>query len=230
MMFHTHLYLADLILPPIEELWGISLSRKRFRAGSVKPDTTSLFVRHPHFWGLSRKFVEKRILRLARAEVTPDAKNGRFSEELGIVLHYVADFFTSVHNVRPNPIARHLASEQALHEAFLAHVGPDSVMTSFRLILGTGMRELRKEAACLAEADRGGNGRKRKRRDEPIVRALRELHGRFVPESGNAVHDVREILVACLTVTAFVMESAASSSRTAHGSASRYAIASTEPN
>jgi hypothetical protein len=229
MTYRTHLYLADLILPPIEELWGIRLSRKRFRAGSVKPDTTSLFVRHPHFWGLSRKYVEKRILRLARTELAQDAKNGRFSEELGIVLHYVADFFTSVHNVRPNPIARHLASEEALHEAFLAHVGPDSVMTSFRLILGTGMRRLRKETADLA-ADRDGNGSGRKRRDEPIVRALRDLHGRFVPDGENAIHDVREILVACLTVTAFVMESAASRTRAGQGSVSRYATASTEPN
>ena len=185
MMYYTHLLLADALLPAIEETWGVKLSKKRFRSGSVKPDTSSLFVRHPHFWRYSRKFAFKKIGKLSRKALKADSKNKRFSEDLGIALHYVADFFTSAHNVRPNRLKAHLASEAALHEEFARLVSADSVRTSMRMILGTGARDV-----------------------ERIRAVLKELHDRFVPAPNDPVSDIREILVACLTVTAFVMEMA----------------------
>jgi hypothetical protein len=196
MMYLTHLLLADALLPAIEETWGVTLSRKRFRSGSVKPDASTLFVRHPHFWRHSRKFAVRKIARLARGRLKPDSKNGRFSEDLGIALHYVADFFTSAHNVRPNRLKAHLESEARLHEAFARLVSADSARTSMRLILGTGARRL-------SETDDGEDDSR-----ERIGRVLKELHGRFAPALDDPVSDIREILVACLTVTALVMDAA----------------------
>jgi hypothetical protein len=43
---------------------------------------------------------------------------------------------------------------------------------------------------------------------ERIGRVLKELHGRFTPSLDDSVSDIREILVACLTVTALVMDAA----------------------
>ena len=201
MMYYTHLLLADALLPAIEETWGVKLSRKRFRSGSVKPDTSSLIVRHPHFWRLSRKFAFKKIVKLSRKVLKADSKNRRFSEELGIALHYVADFFTSAHNVRPNRLKAHLASEAALHEEFARLVSADSVRTSMRMVLGTGARGA------------WGGGEKAGRDGERIRAVLKELHDRFVPAPADPVSDIREILVACLTVTAFVMEMATAGMR-----------------
>lgn len=201
MMYLTHLLLADALLPAIEETWGVTLSRKRFRSGSVKPDASTLFVRHPHFWRHSRKFAVRKIARLARRRLTPGAKNGRFSEELGIALHYVADFFTSAHNVRPNRLKAHLESEATLHEAFARLVSADSARTSMRLILGTGARRL--------PGTEGGEEDPRER----IGRILKELHGRFKPALDDPLSDIREILVACLTVTALVMDAATAQQR-----------------
>lgn len=201
MMYLTHLLLADALLPAIEETWGIALSRKRFRSGSVKPDVSTLFVRHPHFWRHSRKFAVRKIARLARRRLTPGAKNGRFSEDLGIALHYVADFFTSAHNVRPNRLKAHLESEATLHEAFARLVSADSARTSMRLILGTGARRLPR-----IESDEEGSR-------ECVSRVLKDLHGRFVPALDEPLSDIREILVACLTVTALVMDATTAKAR-----------------
>lgn len=201
MMYLTHLLLADALLPAIEETWGVTLSRKRFRSGSVKPDASTLFVRHPHFWRHSRKFAVRKIARLARRRLTPGAKNGRFSEDLGIALHYVADFFTSAHNVRPNRLKAHLESEATLHEAFARLVSADSARTSMRLILGTGARRLPR-----IESDEEGSR-------ECVSRVLKDLHGRFVPALDEPLSDIREILVACLTVTALVMDATTAKAR-----------------
>lgn len=186
MTYHTHAYLGAILHPVICETWNVRLSRKRFIAGSVKPDRSSLFVRHPHFWGHSRAFVVRRIRKLSRRRLDPAKKNKRFSEDLGIVLHYVADFFTAAHNVRPNRLREHIAYEAALHEEFLAGVSAASVRNTLRLLGPTPSR-----AGASAET------------------LLWELHARYSPSMAHPSADVREILLACLQVTSFIMEGAA---------------------
>jgi hypothetical protein len=58
--------------------------------------------------------------RLVAGSVKPDVSS------LRIVLHYVADFFTAVHNITPNRLKDHLAFEERLHEQFLRYVRSDT--------------------------------------------------------------------------------------------------------
>ena len=209
MTHHTHRYLGNVLFPVICEAWNVTLSRKRFISGSVKPDFSSLFIRHPHFWRLSRKFIFRKIRKLAKRPIRPGKKNGRFSEDLGIVHHYVADFFTSVHNVTPNPIGEHLRFEAKLHEDFVRMVSEGTLRTALCLIRGTA----RKPYVAEADGERSADDER-----DSINAVLKELHGRYIPEKNSPLADVREILVACLAVTARVMDAA-----TANASAARIA-------
>jgi len=178
MTYQTHAYLGAEIFPVICETWGITLSRKRLIAGSIKPDRNSLFFRHPHFWKHSHRFIEKKIRKLAHATLVAGKKNKKFSEELGIVLHYTADFFTSAHNMKPNKIREHLAFEERLHRDFLALVDSESLRNTLKMI------------------------------DFPVTSSLRYRHNRFSSDMAETSNDIREITVACLTITSFIMNCA----------------------
>jgi len=174
----THAYLGAEIFPVICETWGITLSRKRLIAGSTKPDRNSLFLRHPHFWKHSHRFIEKKIRKLAHTALVPGKKNKRFSEELGIVLHYVADFFTSAHNMKPNKIREHIAFEDKLYRDFCALVDSESLRNTMKMI------------------------------DFPATSNLRYQHSHFKTDMSETSHDIREITVACLTITSYIMSCA----------------------
>lgn len=183
MTYNTHALLAEALYPVLCETWQVRLSRKRLVWGSVKPDRTALFVTHPHFWKLSKKFVKKRIARLCSSSLDPDKKNRDFCEKLGVVLHYVAVFFTSVHNLPSNPLRAHIAFEDSLHELFVHYVTPRTIETSLKLVLGS-----------------------RSTIQSDPVELLRELHSRYDPVAAEPMSDVRDILVATLAITAAIMD------------------------
>lgn len=188
MVYKTHLYLGTLLYPVIRQAWCMPLSRKRFLRGCIKPDMTSLFIRHPHFWRTSKKFFFRKIRKVSAMEIRDGRKNKKFSEELGVILHYAADFFTSVHNIEPNDIAAHMAFERALHEDFLRLCTEDSVRD--------GLAALRK-----ARIDEGRDWTEKELK-ATIVRRHRE--NRSEPKSTD--YDIGEILAACVIVTDAVME------------------------
>lgn len=188
MTCQTHAYLATVLVQAIQSVWGVRLSRKRLVYGSVKPDLTSLFLRHPHFWNYSRAFLFRKIAKLAGMRFDRYEKNKKFSEALGVVLHYVADFFTAAHNVKPNRLREHLAYEDALHAEFARIVDGASLRDAIRFV-----REARSPDA-LADGPTA------------IARTLIALHASYRPSLADPARDVREILVACLTVTAGVMD------------------------
>jgi hypothetical protein len=193
MTYRTHAYFGTVLYPILRETWGFPLSRKRLVKGSIKPDMSSLFIRYPHFWKRSHKFVERKMRKLGRMTLSPGKKNGKFCETLGIVLHYVADYFTAVHNASPNPIREHMEYETRLHALFIERVDEESLRTSMRLI------------SCgidppLGDADHGPA--------EGAKRALRELRAAYRPDVADPANDIRFITVACLTVAARIMDAA----------------------
>lgn len=193
MNYRTHAYLGEALFPALCETWGATLSRKRLIRGSVKPDFSSLFLRYPHFWKHSHKYVEKKIRKLERATLVSGRKNGKFSENLGVVLHYVADYFTAVHNASPNPLREHMAYETRLHALFLARVDEDSLRNSMRMV------------SFGIDPPHGGADRSS---TESAKRALRDLRAAYRPDVADPANDIRFITVACLTVAARIMDAA----------------------
>lgn len=188
MTYQTHAYFGAELFRVLSENWDIPLSKKRLVAGSVKPDVSSLFIRHPHFWKYSRRYVCRKIRKLMGYRIKPDGKNKRFSEDLGIVLHYVADFFTAVHNISPNRLKAHLEFEDTLYALFREHVSADTMRTTLRLVRGG--------PSGLMEA-------------EYPERILKSLHRSYIPAQGSPLQDVGEITRACLTIAACILDSVA---------------------
>lgn len=188
MTYQTHAYLGSELFPVICETWNVTLSKKKFIEGSIKPDMNSLFLRHPHFWRYSIKYVLRKIDALSRTRLVDGKKNKKFSEDLGIVLHYVADFFTAAHNIKPNKIRSHLAYETKLHEEFLLTINAGSIRNSLLM--------LDSSSGCSLNSPE---------------QLLHELHNKYKPSKTAPMNDIREIVIACLSVTAYIMNCATAS-------------------
>lgn len=65
--------------------------------------------------------------KLSQKKIKNGKKNKKFSIELGIILHYIADFFTAVHNISPNKVLDHMTYEEKLHDAFLEQVTVEKI-------------------------------------------------------------------------------------------------------
>ncbi len=180
MTIQSHTLLAYRFADAIEAIWGIRLSRKRLVHGSCKPDYTVMFVRHPHFWKHSKEFAFRKIERLGSSVLDEGKKNKRFCEELGVALHYIADFFTAAHNISVTRLAEHLAFETELHDELDSLLDPIIVRNAFYLTMGdNAIGSLRERLALLHLGAR----------DE------------LSDPRGNA----KTILVACATVASAIM-------------------------
>lgn len=185
MTYATHRYLGTLLYPELRARWNVHLDEEAFVYGCVKPDVSTLFIRHPHFWKISKKFVFKLMERLAKRELKPGKAHRSFSIELGIVMHYVADFFTSVHNMTPNPIREHIEFEKRLHELFIDGVDEATIAGFFNF-----RDELPNGATILA-------------------RELSRRHARYEPNRETPEADLREIVGASVLVAGAIMDAVA---------------------
>jgi hypothetical protein len=95
----THILIADKIDKLINEKLNMTLDSKRLKYGSIKPDITPRLLRLKHLKHRSLNQVEEMIDKIKNSSF-PDTKRGilRFSRDLGIILHYITDFFCYAHN------------------------------------------------------------------------------------------------------------------------------------
>ncbi len=116
MLIHTHILLADKLLYNIKGIgeWA-GINRLAFYWGNIRPDFHSPFNCGTHMY-------EKRIDEIERIWHCAE-KLSRFngilcSYYLGYVMHFVADFFTCVHNDEESMsnLLPHFAYEVALHQ------------------------------------------------------------------------------------------------------------------
>ena len=190
MTYNSHLYLGSVLYPVIREKWGIPLSKKRFLYGCVKPDVTSLFIRHPHFWKYSKKFFFRKIRKLSARRLSPEKKNKKFSEDLGVVLHYAADFFTAAHNISPNKLPAHIEFESRLYRALLRTVSTDAVRRRFRFV----------EELPGLSGDTGNC--------VPLIEEIARLHKTYRADMGNVQADINRIVHASILIASAIMSAA----------------------
>lgn len=182
MTYDTHLYLGTLLYPVIRENWNVELNRKSFLYGCIKPDICSLFFSHPHFYRISKKFFFKKIRKLMKKKIKVGKKNKKFSEDLGIILHYTADFFTSVHNIVPNKLKEHIIFEKRLATDFLLTLTEETVREYFFFT---------KEC---------------KNNDVDIKEEINRLHQENRCSLNSTKYDIKEILTSCVTVSCRIMD------------------------
>lgn len=99
MYIFTHRGIADAVYHAVKDNLNIRLNYKSFRYGNIKPDICKFYQDIPHYKDASLDFIisEIELLYLFGMPKTNEAKK-QFSEKLGTILHYIADYFCYAHN------------------------------------------------------------------------------------------------------------------------------------
>lgn len=119
MWIQTHYYLAGIVHEHIKEKYGIELKLDSLQYGSVKPDFFWENIKVQHYYEDSAAFFKEEA-----AKIRQDKRYHRlreFSGQLGVLLHFTADYLCFAHNEEHLKTAlwSHFNYEIALHQCFL---------------------------------------------------------------------------------------------------------------
>ncbi|MGI6777273.1 MAG: zinc dependent phospholipase C family protein [Acetivibrionales bacterium] len=94
----THLRVAKLIKKAIERESGIELNTRSFLYGNIKPDISYRFIKIPHSKHKSFDFLKGEIQKLTEYKIDRhEVCTKEFSRKLGIITHFISDFFCHAH-------------------------------------------------------------------------------------------------------------------------------------
>lgn len=96
----THIAYARQIEEHIALRYGIKLKHYSFIYGSIKPDASILFGgKTPHYINISLDMIcESANILINSTNSLSEIETRAFSRELGVIMHYVSDYFCRVHN------------------------------------------------------------------------------------------------------------------------------------
>lgn len=95
MNLHIHIAFGCRVKKFIENEFDIKLNKTAFLYGSIKPDLHKKDF--PHEMKYAKEFLHKEIINLALSDSMSNQKSWEFSERLGVIMHYLADFFCHAH-------------------------------------------------------------------------------------------------------------------------------------
>jgi len=92
-----HLELSRVIRKAVEKELHIKLNAFRFMYGNIKPDIIQTSI--PHYKHAAMEYVQAEIEKLSSLRFSKSPRwLKRFSESLGIITHYLSDFFCYAHS------------------------------------------------------------------------------------------------------------------------------------
>ena len=95
----SHVDISLAVKRAVERETGIRINTIGFVYGNLKPDISIPLLRIPHFMHKSLQFVLSEITELLKYDVNKiSGCSMEFSKRLGIVIHYLSDFFCHVHD------------------------------------------------------------------------------------------------------------------------------------
>lgn len=122
-MSMTHIAYAKQIKEHIMLKYGVKLRHYSFIYGSIKPDVSILFWgKAPHYINMSLDSLCESVKILINSiESLEELQTRAFSRELGVIMHYITDYFCRVHN-NINGIAhpeklKHIVYEQRFQKS-----------------------------------------------------------------------------------------------------------------
>lgn len=141
MFVQSHLLISEFLLQDLADS-GIQIAQKptpfssiatihpkRFRFGNIQPDLANLFIHYSHRISSASGYVVNLMNKLLVMD--PVAESSEFSQILGVICHYLTDFFTYAHNDHfQGGIFKHLAYEHFLHRFMLNSSFPDTSNTA----------------------------------------------------------------------------------------------------
>ncbi len=118
MWIRTHYFMAKSIHSYIKEKYKVSLQLDQLQYGSIKPDLLPKYWEGSHYYESCSGTWLAEVAQLLGEQKKRSIRN--FSDKLGVILHFTADFFCSAHNL-PNlreNMWEHLLYELKLDVAF----------------------------------------------------------------------------------------------------------------
>ena len=120
MLINTHFIISKSILENIESSKSFFISKKNFIYGNIKPDISSKYVLNKHYLEESLSMILDKIKCLC--QLTLDSLKRYFSisklsQELGVICHFLCDFFTAPHSERwefTHSMNKHVTYEKEL--------------------------------------------------------------------------------------------------------------------
>ena len=114
MVYSTHMIFADEIYKSIDYELKLKLKKGSFKYGNVRPDISRLAINIPHTINESFLYVINEINQLI-SDVTNTRQMGsrEFARRLGVINHYLADYFCLAHNknIMDEGLVRHIIYE-----------------------------------------------------------------------------------------------------------------------
>lgn len=103
MILNTHLVISNALIKNLDSNKSFFISEKNFIYGNIKPDITSKYVLHKHYLKESFDMIIEKIKSLCRLSLDFIEKHfsiSKFSQELGVICHFLCDFFCVPHSQR----------------------------------------------------------------------------------------------------------------------------------
>ena len=120
MMANTHLMIARNIYYNLDDILKEKVSYNNFLYGNVKPDLVSKYKLKKHYMDESLEMVVNKIKVLSALsynELNKKAAIVRFSQEVGVICHFLCDFFCVPHSERwefKHSMSKHIKYEKEL--------------------------------------------------------------------------------------------------------------------
>lgn len=124
-MINTHKVVGENIIKNVNTKSIYLINNKRFIWGCVKPDCVPKYKFMKHYFNESIDMVVKKIEYLSGLTLENIYHNmtiGKFSEELGVICHFLCDFFSAPHYYRWEFKSTSAVKQHMLYENRLAKV------------------------------------------------------------------------------------------------------------
>lgn len=103
MMMKTHIIISKSLLDNTDDDKKFFLSEKNFTYGNIKPDILSKYKLKKHYMYESYDMVKSKIEFLSSLDLDTLEKHynrAEFSQEMGVICHFLTDFFCVAHSER----------------------------------------------------------------------------------------------------------------------------------
>lgn len=180
----THRQISKLVFDIIQKDYNVTLRRLAFEYGSVKPDISPAMKTTSHTKPDSF-FKVKEMINSFYKEPLPHSKKQmrKFSVELGVLLHFVADYFCCYHNAKvEDPLRKHFLYERRLAKRFSKEFREGSSLIS---------KEFRNEIICQNSMD--------------LVSYIDMMHKEYLKRPHGLSLDLFFCLDVCITVATSII-------------------------
>lgn len=120
MLINTHFIISKSVFDNLGSSKSFFISEKNFIYGNIKPDISSKYVLNKHYLEESLSMVLEKIKYLCQLTLDSLKKYfsiSKLSQELGVICHFLCDFFTTPHSERwefTHSMNKHVAYEKEL--------------------------------------------------------------------------------------------------------------------